>query len=146
MPDRRYFERIVRDTGFRFDVLEKTYHIIKTLQCIFSQADIKNNLTLKGGTALNFVYLDIPRLSVDIDLNLTGVAADSEVEQAAENIFSQIKNSGSKLGYQVEEAPSSTIWRRKILKYQTLHGPTGVVKLAFIKKYIRFENYKPKLN
>ncbi|WP_455389460.1 nucleotidyl transferase AbiEii/AbiGii toxin family protein, partial [Petrachloros mirabilis] len=34
-------------------------------------------LALKGGTALNLFYFDVPRLSVDIDLNYVG-AADRE--------------------------------------------------------------------
>jgi hypothetical protein len=34
-------------------------------------------MVLKGGTALNLFVLDVPRLSVDIDLNYIG-AADRE--------------------------------------------------------------------
>ena len=32
----------------------------------------KNRLVLKGGTALNLFFFDLPRLSVDIDLNYVG--------------------------------------------------------------------------
>jgi len=133
MPDIRYFEKIVRDTGFGFDILEKTYHLIKIMQFIFSQSDLKKNLTLKGGTALNFIYLDIPRLSIDIDLNLTDGSVDSKVEQMAEEIFVKIKAGGSKLGYQVEDAASTVIWQRKILKYQTLRGPMDFIKVELDK-------------
>ncbi|MCG2795115.1 MAG: nucleotidyl transferase AbiEii/AbiGii toxin family protein [Actinomycetia bacterium] len=34
----------------------------------------EGKLVLKGGTALNLFYLDMPRLSVDIDLNYIGAA------------------------------------------------------------------------
>ena len=39
---------------------------------------LKGKLVLKGGTALNLFYFDMPRLSVDIDLNYIG-AAEREV-------------------------------------------------------------------
>ncbi len=133
MPDRRYFEKLVRDTGFRLDVLEKTYHLIKILQHIFSQPSIGDNLTLKGGTALNFIYLDIPRLSIDIDFNLTDVVSDMEVKQKVEDIFHRINRIGTNLGYRVEDATSSVIWQRKIVRYQTLHGHADFIKIEIDK-------------
>ena len=33
---------------------------------------LKERLVLKGGTALNLFFFDLPRLSVDIDLNYIG--------------------------------------------------------------------------
>ena len=133
MPDRRYFEKIVRDTGFRFDVLEKAHHLIKILQCIFSQSNTRDNLTLKGGTALNFIYLNIPRLSIDIDFNLTDVSVEAEVKQVVKEIDGQIEQIGTKLGYLVEDATSSRIWHRKILRYQTLYGPMDFIKIELDK-------------
>lgn len=35
---------------------------------------LRDRLALKGGTALNLFFFDLPRLSVDIDLNYIGAA------------------------------------------------------------------------
>ncbi|HXN21293.1 MAG TPA: nucleotidyl transferase AbiEii/AbiGii toxin family protein [Candidatus Dormibacteraeota bacterium] len=39
---------------------------------ILKHSFLRNKLVLKGGTALNLFYLDLARLSVDIDLNYIG--------------------------------------------------------------------------
>ena len=59
-------------TGFRSDVLEKAIHLLGLLDVMCSHPFLKGKLTLKGGTALNLFVFDVPRLSVDIDLNYVG--------------------------------------------------------------------------
>ena len=39
---------------------------------LYSHPVLKGRLVLKGGTALNLFLFDLPRLSVDIDLNYIG--------------------------------------------------------------------------
>ena len=68
-------------TDFRPEALEKVHKILKRLD--------ENELShaqwvLKGGTALNLFYYDVPRLSVDIDINFVGVASVEELQQARE--------------------------------------------------------------
>jgi len=55
---------------------------------------LKNRLVLKGGTALNLFFFEVPRLSVDIDLNYVGkterqemLLERPEVERALESVF-----------------------------------------------------------
>ena len=62
-------------TGFRADMLEKVAHLLGLLEAIQRHPFLKGKLALKGGTALNLFVFDVPRLSVDIDLNY--VAAES---------------------------------------------------------------------
>ena len=64
-------------TGFRPDVLEKVAHLLGLLDAMRSHPFLKGKLVLKGGTALNLCVFDVPRLSVDIDLNYVG-AEDRE--------------------------------------------------------------------
>ena len=59
-------------TGFRPDLLEKVAHLLGLLDAIQSHPFLKGKLVLKGGTALNLFVFDVPRLSVDIDLNYVG--------------------------------------------------------------------------
>jgi predicted nucleotidyltransferase component of viral defense system len=64
-------------TGFRPEVLEKTAQALHLLNSIDNHPYLKGKFALKGGTALNLFILEVPRLSVDIDLNYIG-AADVE--------------------------------------------------------------------
>ena len=64
-------------TGFRPEILEKVLHLLSLLEALRSHPFLKGTLALKGGTALNLFLLDLPRLSVDVDLNYVG-AADRE--------------------------------------------------------------------
>lgn len=57
------------ETGFRPDTLEKVIRLLDFLTQINQDDFLKDRLVLKGGTALNLFVFDIPRLSVDIDVN-----------------------------------------------------------------------------
>jgi len=77
-------ERLIRDadtTGFRPEVLEKALHLLALLEGFNRHPFLRDRIALKGGTALNLFLLDLPRLSVDIDLNYIG-ALDRETMQA----------------------------------------------------------------
>ena len=84
--------------GFRPDMLEKVALLLQLLDAIRNHPFLKNKLVLKGGTALNLFIFDVPRLSIDIDLNYVGVA-DREamvaerpkVEEALQAVFSRSK-------------------------------------------------------
>ncbi len=58
--------------GFRPDALEKVFRLLSLLEALRSNAFLRPRVALKGGTALNLFLLDVPRLSVDIDLNYVG--------------------------------------------------------------------------
>ena len=58
-------------------MLEKVIQLLHLLEASQAHPFLKNRWALKGGTALNLFVFDVPRLSVDIDLNYVG-AADRE--------------------------------------------------------------------
>lgn len=59
-------------TGFRPEVLEKVMQLLNLLDGLNRHPFLKERWALKGGTALNLFLFDVPRLSVDIDLNYIG--------------------------------------------------------------------------
>ena len=67
-----------RISGFRPEMLEKVVHLLNLLETINSHPFLKGKFALKGGAALNLFLFDIPRLSVDIDLNYIG-SGDREI-------------------------------------------------------------------
>jgi predicted nucleotidyltransferase component of viral defense system len=58
--------------GFQVAALEKVLRLVEVLQAFSEHPTLKEVLALKGGTALNLFVFDLPRLSVDIDLNYVG--------------------------------------------------------------------------
>jgi predicted nucleotidyltransferase component of viral defense system len=88
--------RAVEETGFGAQPLEKVLRLMALLDALNSHPFLKTRFALKGGTALNLFLFDVPRLSVDIDLNYIG-AADREimlserpkVEQAVQAVCSR---------------------------------------------------------
>jgi predicted nucleotidyltransferase component of viral defense system len=88
--------REVAATGFGAEPLEKVFRLMALLDALNSHPFLKTRIALKGGTALNLFHFDVPRLSVDIDLNYIGAAdretmlADrSQVEQAVQAVCSR---------------------------------------------------------
>jgi predicted nucleotidyltransferase component of viral defense system len=65
-------QNIAKTAGFRPEILEKVIRLIELLNEFFDNSYLKKRLALKGGTALNLFYFNLPRLSVDIDLNYIG--------------------------------------------------------------------------
>jgi predicted nucleotidyltransferase component of viral defense system len=70
-------ERLLAEAAalsFRPEILEKVARLLSLLEALRRHPRLKGRLALKGGTALNLFCFDVPRLSVDIDLNYIGFA------------------------------------------------------------------------
>lgn len=65
--------REAKRTQYKPEILEKVHKLLDTLKQFMEVPYLRDRLVLKGGTALNLFYFDnIPRMSVDIDLNYIG--------------------------------------------------------------------------
>ena len=112
-------------TGFRPDMLEKVGLLLQLLDAIRNHPFLKNKLVLKGGTALNLFIFDVPRLSIDIDLNYVG-AADREamvaerpkIEEALQAVF-------SREGFTVRRVPAEHAGGKWQLRYPSASGQGG---------------------
>ena len=69
---RERLAQVAQQTRFRPDVLEKVIRLLGLLNGFRSHPFLQDRLALKGGTALNLFIFNLPRLSVDIDLNYVG--------------------------------------------------------------------------
>jgi len=67
-------EKLARETGFIQNALEKMLRLIDTLGQVARHPFLKNCFALKGGTAFNLFAFNLPRLSVDADLNYVKTA------------------------------------------------------------------------
>lgn len=71
---RKDLELIQKEYDFiRIDELEKVLRLTDLLEMVYEDRHLSKHFLLKGGTAINLLWLDLPRLSVDIDLNYVGV-------------------------------------------------------------------------
>lgn len=62
---------IAKEQGFIRDNLEKVMRLVEILNYFHDSPLLSKSLVLKGGTAINFTVFQLPRLSVDIDLDFT---------------------------------------------------------------------------
>lgn len=67
--DRITLGRMAKELGFVRDTLEKVCRLVDILRFFESDDLLADALALKGGTAINLTLFDLPRLSVDIDLD-----------------------------------------------------------------------------
>lgn len=77
MITRSRLETVAKESGFRPVAVEKVMRLCGILRRLDSHPITEGTWLLKGGTALNLLHLDVPRMSVDIDLNYVG-AVDRE--------------------------------------------------------------------
>ena len=84
---------------------------------------------MKGGTALNLFYFDVPRLSVDIDLNYIG-AADRETMLVERPKLEQVVQAVcSREGLTVKRMPSEHAGGKWRLTYVASTGGSGNLEL-----------------
>ena len=116
---------VAESTGFRAEMVEKVLHLLNLLDALNSHPFLKGKWVLKGGTALNMFMLDLPRLSVDIDLNYIGTIDREEMlmdrpklEQAAQTVF-------SREGFTTKRVPEEHAGGKWRLSYQSFTGQSG---------------------
>ena len=117
--------RAAEATGFKAEMVEKVLHLLNLLNALNSHPFLKSKWVLKGGTALNMFKLDLPRLSVDIDLNYIGaldreemLAERPQIEQAAQAVF-------SREGFTTKRVPGEHAGGKWRLSYQSYTGQSG---------------------
>ena len=83
--DRLTLGRIAKELGFVRDTLEKVCRLVDVLKFMEADELLSEAIALKGGTAINLTIFDLPRLSVDIDLDYCrsidreGMLADRDI-------------------------------------------------------------------
>lgn len=125
-PDRRYFARIARESGFRAGPLETVYRLAQLLAGIGER--FGDELLLRGGTALNLLHLDVPRLSVDIDLDFVGTADAEQARQRRPQLLAEIEALAQATGYEVAQERASYAMAHLRLPYLDADGRPALLK------------------
>lgn len=88
-----------KELGFVRDTFEKVLRLKEILMFINTEEYLEKHLVLKGGTAINMTIFNLPRLSVDIDLDFTPNLELEDMSEARENITGLLKEYMSDEGY-----------------------------------------------
>jgi hypothetical protein len=116
-------------SGFQTEPLEKVILLLELLEAIRSHPFLKERVALKGGTALNLFRFDVPRLSVDIDLNYTGavdrdgmLADRPKIEQALHAVCGRV-------GVQPRRVPLDHAEGKWRLNFNRVAGGTSTLEI-----------------
>jgi len=116
-------------TGFRADVLEKVIHLLNLLERFQSHPFLKGRLALKGGTALNLFLFELPRLSVDIDLNYIGAVEKEKMLDERPKVEQAVQAVCSREGLNVARMPGDHAGGKWRLRYESALGEGGNLEL-----------------
>jgi len=100
-------QKLAATTGYRAEILEKVDRLIDLLNALFQDPYLKARLALKGGTALNLFYFELPRLSVDIDLNYIGTINRDIMQTERPEIEQRIQAIAARQNLNLRRAPGS---------------------------------------
>lgn len=126
-PDRRYFARIARESNFRAGRLETVFRVTRLLGQISER--FGDELLLRGGTALNLLHLDLPRLSVDIDLDFVGAAGAEQARRRRPELLAEIEALARAAGYAVARERASYAMAHLRLPYHDADGRQALIKI-----------------
>ena len=120
---------IAQSTGYRAEILEKVLLLMDLLDAFAEDTILKHNLVLKGGTALNLFYLNLPRLSVDIDLNYIGEIDRDKMLKARSVIEEQIVNICELQGFAIYRKPTIHAGGKIVWRYPSTLGNSGNLEI-----------------
>lgn len=87
------------ELNFNRDTLEKVVRLTEILNFLNTDTLMKDCLALKGGTAINLTIFDLPRLSVDIDLDFTQNIGREEMLNVRESLKTTLQKYMNANGY-----------------------------------------------
>lgn len=113
--------------------VERVLRMAELLAACASHPRLRDVLAIKGGTALNLLDHDMPRLSVDLDFNVVGAWAGEELDEVRTAVREALQVVAHRLALVAREARAShagSTWR---LTYDGVVGSGNVeIDLNFL--------------
>lgn len=128
---KKYIEEISNRTGFIKSTLEKVERLLNILEWINNHEKLSELLALKGGTAINTAVFNFPRLSVDIDLDLTENLKKDEMLKERENIHNLLVNYLKANTYKINMEKSKNVYALDsiVAEYVDIKGNIDNIKI-----------------
>lgn len=130
MPgDPRYLTRRAQELGFQLESMQRVWALTDLLRRLVDHPNVGLRILLRGGTAINFTLADVPRLSVDIDLDYVGALDRDRMLSEREGLVQDVRQVLNALGYQVIALDRGYALSQWILRYDGIEGRRGEIKL-----------------
>lgn len=126
--DRQFIKDLSLRTNFQPQIIEKAYRIGLLLKEVSAHPVLAKELVLKGGTAINFLYLALPRLSIDLDFNFIGATLKEEKDFKRAQIKKYLDTVFAFLKYQVKERDEYGL-HQFFLNYKNSASNNDIIKL-----------------
>lgn len=126
---RQYLVALATKTNFIRDTLEKVLRLSEILKFLNSDIVFKGKLALKGGTAINLTAVELPRLSVDIDLDLTENIPRDELLLVKERFSKRLTDYMWQEGYSVADTRDSFALTSFLFNYVNSAGNRDNIKI-----------------
>lgn len=122
--------RAAKQHGFVRDTFEKVLRLKEILCYLNEEEYLREHLLLKGGTAINLTVFNLPRLSVDIDMDYTPNDTKEDMLKAREKIMTLIKDYMKVEGYQLSKGSRFTHSLDAFYyQYQNAGGNRDMIKI-----------------
>ena len=122
--------RAAKQHGFVRDTFEKVLRLKEILCYLNEEKYLREHLLLKGGTAINLTVFNLPRLSVDIDMDYTLNDTKEDMLKAREKITTLIKDYMKVEGYQLSKGSRFTHSLDAFYyQYQNAGGNRDMIKI-----------------
>lgn len=118
----RHVAHVAAETGFRSEVVEKVLRLHGILDRLDRHEVTRGTWLLKGGTALNLLHLDVPRLSVDIDINFVGSQDVEDMRRVRPEFERALTACCEREGCAVRRAPTEHAGGKFRLRYPSVLG------------------------
>lgn len=109
-------------TEFRAEILEKVVLLLNLLEGFRDHPFLKGRLALKGGTALNLFFFELPRLSIDIDLNYIGALERETMLAERPKIEEAIRAVCAREEFTIRSFPEEHAGGKWSLRYESALG------------------------
>lgn len=124
--------QMAKQYGFVRDTFEKVLRLKEILTYLNADEYLHEHLALKGGTAINMTIFNLPRLSVDLDLDFTPNLPLEDMEKAREKITKMVENYMTEEGYFLSGSSRySHSLDSMLFQYQNTGGNRDNIKLEF---------------
>jgi predicted nucleotidyltransferase component of viral defense system len=127
---RSHIYGIAQKTGFQRDTLEKTVRLYYLLKDLSENSLFRDCFVLKGGTAINLAYFNLPRLSVDIDMDFTKSGKMEDLlplrREIKNMLFNLLGLQGYTVGTQSKEVHTLDQWT---FNYKSIGGNNDHIKI-----------------
>lgn len=128
--DRIALGKQAKELGFVRDTFEKVCRLADILKFIESDPLLRDRIALKGGTAINLTMMDMPRLSVDIDLDYVGSLDRNQMLADKEDINAHIEKYMRANNYSLSmKSKSYHALESKVYDYQNAGGVKDNLKI-----------------